>query len=122
YRAYVPLDGAASEEDRAVLAAVAGRAREVDAGAVDELLLHLLGDRGDPAGRELATRFQQLSGPVMAKGSEDTASYRYLRFVALNEVGGDPGRFGATLDAFHTWAAEATAWPYRLLAGTTHDT
>jgi (1->4)-alpha-D-glucan 1-alpha-D-glucosylmutase len=58
----------------------------------------------------------------MAKGVEDTASYRYLRFVALNEVGGDPGTFGVDLDAFHAWSADATAWPHRLLAGTTHDT
>ncbi len=121
YRTYVPLEGSASDEDRAVLGAAAEQAR---AGGVDDdvlgaLLPHLLGDRGE---RELAARFQQLTGPVMAKGSEDTASYRYLRMVALNEVGGHPGRIGIELDDFHAWALDATAWPYRLLAGTTHDT
>jgi (1->4)-alpha-D-glucan 1-alpha-D-glucosylmutase len=54
----------------------------------------------DPAD-ELCVRFQQTSGAVMAKGVEDTAYYRYTRFVALNEVGSDPGRFGLSLDDFH---------------------
>jgi (1->4)-alpha-D-glucan 1-alpha-D-glucosylmutase len=54
----------------------------------------------DPAD-ELCARFQQTSGAVMAKGVEDTAFYRYTRFVALNEVGGDPAQFGMSLDAFH---------------------
>ena len=53
------------------------------------------------AGTEAATRFQQTSGPVMAKGVEDTAYYRWARFVALNEVGGDPARFGSTVEEFH---------------------
>ena len=147
YRAYVPLDGPAPPEEAAVLEAAADRAvtagngdgapaggrgphRDGDPGhgdgaapaAVDLLLPHLLGRTDDPAGRELATRFQQLSGPVMAKGVEDTASYRYLRLVAVNEVGGDPGTFGTSLESFHAWAERATALPHRLLAGTTHDT
>ena len=46
-------------------------------------------------------RFQQTTGPVMAKGTEDTAFYRYTRFVALNEVGGTPDRFGADVPEFH---------------------
>ena len=54
----------------------------------------------DPAD-ELAMRFQQTSGAVMAKGVEDTAFYRYTRFVALNEVGGDPARFGIGVEEFH---------------------
>jgi len=72
------------------------------------------------AGDEYRTRFGQLSGPVMAKGVEDTAMYRYLRLVALNEVGGDPGRWGVDLDEFHRRAAAGR--PHGLLAGTTHDT
>ncbi len=51
-----------------------------------------------PLETELVMRFQQLTGAVMAKGVEDTAFYRYLRLVSLNEVGGDPGRFGASVD------------------------
>ena len=46
-------------------------------------------------------RFQQVSAPVMAKGVEDTAFYRYHRLVSLNEVGGDPGTFGTTVAEFH---------------------
>ena len=53
------------------------------------------------AGTEAATRFEQTSGPVMAKGVEDSAYYRWARFVALNEVGGDPARFGSTVEEFH---------------------
>ncbi len=55
---------------------------------------------------EFVTRFQQTSPPVVAKGVEDTAFYRYARLLALNEVGGDPGRFGLTVDAFHAANAE----------------
>jgi len=72
---------------------------------------------------ELAMRFQQLTGPAMAKGVEDTAFYRYHRLICLNEVGGDPGRFGVNLRAFHTACARAQKeHPLGLLASTTHDT
>jgi (1->4)-alpha-D-glucan 1-alpha-D-glucosylmutase len=72
---------------------------------------------------ELAMRFQQLTGPAMAKGLEDTAFYRFNRLIALNEVGGDPGRFGVSLALFHeacTLAREEH--PLGMLASTTHDT
>jgi (1->4)-alpha-D-glucan 1-alpha-D-glucosylmutase len=66
---------------------------------------------------------QQLSGPVMAKGLEDTALYRYNRFVALNEVGGAPGEFGASLASFHKDNQQrAEKWPATLLTTATHDT
>jgi len=72
---------------------------------------------------ELALRFQQFSGPAMAKGGEDTAFYRYHRLLCLNEVGGDPGRFGIAPEEFHHRATQALArHPLSLLAGTTHDT
>jgi (1->4)-alpha-D-glucan 1-alpha-D-glucosylmutase len=59
----------------------------------------------------------------MAKGIEDTSMYRDVRLLALNEVGGDPDRFGITVDEFHRVAASrGTAWPRALLAATTHDT
>ena len=68
-------------------------------------------------------KLQQYSGPVMAKGLEDTAFYRYNRFIALNEVGGDPRRFGMPLDAFHAANAErAQRWPHAMLGTSTHDT
>jgi (1->4)-alpha-D-glucan 1-alpha-D-glucosylmutase len=72
---------------------------------------------------ELAARFQQTSGPVAAKGVEDTAMYRYHRLVALNEVGGDPCRFGTSPKAFHVACARsAERWPAGMLATSTHDT
>ena len=70
-----------------------------------------------------AMRVQQYSGPVMAKGLEDTAFYRYNRFVALNEVGGHPDHFGVTLAAFHRANAHrAERWPHAMLGTSTHDT
>lgn len=72
---------------------------------------------------ELAMRFQQLTGPAMAKGVEDTAMYRFHRLTALNEVGGDPSRFGVYLEQFHENCAAAQGErPLALLASTTHDT
>ena len=69
---------------------------------------------------EYATRFQQTTGAVMAKGVEDTAFYRYARLLALNEVGGDPGRFSLAIEDFHRALLERP--PRNLLATTTHDT
>jgi (1->4)-alpha-D-glucan 1-alpha-D-glucosylmutase len=70
-----------------------------------------------------AMRVQQYSGPVMAKGLEDTAFYRYNRFVALNEVGGHPDHFGVTPAAFHRANAQrAERWPHAMLSTSTHDT
>ncbi|HEX6358929.1 alpha-amylase family glycosyl hydrolase [Actinophytocola sp.] len=78
--------------------------------------------RTDPRG-ELATRIQQTSGMVVAKGVEDTAYYRWTRFVALNEVGGAPDRFGVTPDEFHLRAAAREAgWPATMTTLSTHDT
>lgn len=71
----------------------------------------------------LAMKLQQYSGPVMAKGLEDTAFYLYNRFVALNEVGGEPERFGITAGAFHKANSQrAKRWPGAMLATSTHDT
>jgi (1->4)-alpha-D-glucan 1-alpha-D-glucosylmutase len=69
---------------------------------------------------EFVTRFQQTSPPVTAKGIEDTAFYRYLRLTALNEVGGDPSRFGISVDDLHE--INAARPPRGLLVSTTHDT
>lgn len=72
---------------------------------------------------ELAMRFQQLTAPAMAKGVEDTALYRFNRLLCLNEVGGDPARFGVAPEEFHRQARQAqTRQPLSMLAGTTHDT
>ena len=68
-------------------------------------------------------KFQQLTGPVMAKGVEDTAFYVFNRLVSLNEVGGEPDRFGVSVDDFHAFNRErATRWPGALSTTSTHDT
>jgi (1->4)-alpha-D-glucan 1-alpha-D-glucosylmutase len=84
-----------------------------------ELLLPRLSDPYD----EVCVRFQQLTGAVMAKGVEDTAFYRYTRFIGLNEVGADPGQFGLDVPAFHAVTArrqEVAPWGMTTLS--THDT
>ena len=72
---------------------------------------------------EFAMKFQQYTGPVQAKGMEDTAFYRFNRLVSLNEVGGDPQRFGGFPEQFHEANRTRLAhWPYAMLATATHDT
>jgi maltooligosyltrehalose synthase len=68
-------------------------------------------------------RFEQTTGPVMAKGVEDTAFYRYLRLTALNEVGGNPGGFGISPREWHEWCRHLQdTWPGTMTTLTTHDT
>jgi (1->4)-alpha-D-glucan 1-alpha-D-glucosylmutase len=72
---------------------------------------------------EFVTRWQQTTGPVMAKGVEDTAFYRWFRLTALNEVGGNPDRFSLSPGDFHAGALERLErHPHTLLASQTHDT
>jgi len=72
---------------------------------------------------EFSARFQQVTPAVMAKGVEDTAFYRYNRLVSLNEVGGDPGLFGRSVEAFHAHCLKtAEKWPATMLTLSTHDT
>jgi (1->4)-alpha-D-glucan 1-alpha-D-glucosylmutase len=127
YRSYVVPGEPASEEDVAVVddavAAAAARRPDLDPELLTFLRDLLLGRVAGDVEGELAVRFQQFTSPVMAKGVEDTAFYRYLRLVALNEVGGDPGRFGTPPDAFHAHnQRSATAWPATMLSTSTHDT
>ncbi len=73
--------------------------------------------------RRFALKFQQLTGPVMAKGLEDTCFYRYYPLLSLNEVGSDPMMAGVSIEAFHRRLAEqAATWPHSMLATGTHDT
>lgn len=128
YRTYVRAEpGIVREEDiRTIRETVeAARARRPD---LDPELFTFLGDmlqlrvRGELES-ELVMRFQQLSGPAMAKGAEDTACYCFNRLVALNEVGGDPGVFGRSVEAFHAACAETQErWPQTMLTTSTHDT
>ncbi len=83
----------------------------------------LLGRLAGEAEAEVALRFQQLTGPVMAKAVEDTAFYRWMPLVGRNEVGGDPGRLDDSAERFHRQAAGALrSHPLGLLALSTHDT
>src|SRR3954470_17859755 len=127
YRTYVSPGVLSSDDDRRrideTIAAVRDRRPDLDGELLSFLASVLTLDVDGPAERELALRFQQASGPAMAKGLEDTAFYRYNRFVALNEVGGDPGHFGTSVERFHAANAERMArWPLALLATSTHDT
>jgi len=127
YRTYVRPGAAEAPEDIAVLdAAVAAatlRRPDID----PELLafirgLALLRVPGDLE-TDFALRLQQLTAPAAAKGVEDTTFYRYTRFAATNEVGGDPGRFAVSPQAFHDQqTAHADQWPRTQLATSTHDT
>ena len=72
---------------------------------------------------EFVARFQQLTGPVMAKGVEDATFYCFNRFLSLNEVGGDPGKFGVSAEEFHQFCREQQKkQPHSMLASSTHDT
>lgn len=85
----------------------------------DVLLLKLAGQ----VESDFVMRFQQVTGPVMAKGVEDTTFYNFNRLLALNEVGGDPGGVGYLPDDFHAACRETQRlWPESMLATTTHDT
>jgi len=73
--------------------------------------------------RHFVGKFQQVTAPVTAKGIEDTAFYVYNRLISLNEVGGDPSRFGQSPSALHTYFADRQAhWPYAMSPLSTHDT
>ena len=90
---------------------------------IGRLVELLLGTRAAARHDELATAFQQLSGPAMAKGLEDTVFYDDARLLALNEVGGDPAHFGGSVEEFHAHCrAVQTRWPRTLSATSTHDT
>jgi len=77
----------------------------------------------EPLQADFAGKFQQVTAPVTAKGIEDTTFYVYNRLISLNEVGGEPDRFGAPAVALHRWNAQrARRFPYAMTALSTHDT
>ncbi|QGH68306.1 malto-oligosyltrehalose synthase [Pseudactinotalea sp. HY158] len=117
YRSYLP-EGA----DRLEAALAAVRASSPEDAALVAVLDALAPRLRDP-GDELCVRFQQTSGAVMAKGVEDTAYYRYTRFVAANEVGGDPGSPGAEPAEFHAaQRRRERRAPASMTTLSTHDT
>jgi (1->4)-alpha-D-glucan 1-alpha-D-glucosylmutase len=127
YRSYVYPGRPVTPADAGHVAAAVAGARQrrpgLDAelaGFVSELLTGA--DRGGPEA-DFVVHFAQVSAPVMAKGAEDTAFYRYQVLASLCEVGGDPGRFGGTTGEFHrAMSAAAEQWPQAMLTLSTHDT
>jgi (1->4)-alpha-D-glucan 1-alpha-D-glucosylmutase len=149
YRTYVDENGWTAEDRRAVEQAIARARRRnpameaslfdffrevVLARDIDETAEPPRDERrsaGYPAAgaqeaherRRFAMKLQQYTGPVQAKGLEDTAFYRYNVLLSLNDVGGDPSRFGRSVQDFHDAnARRARDWPYEMLATSTHDT
>jgi (1->4)-alpha-D-glucan 1-alpha-D-glucosylmutase len=111
YRTYIdPHAGAVDDQDRDAVVGLPESVRE-------RLLLSL------PSPDEFVTRFQQTTPAIMAKGVEDTAFYRYGRLLALNDVGGDPSRFGIDVATFHASNLERLErFPLSMVTTMTHDT
>ncbi len=134
YRTYLRPDRPVSDADRAVIERAVAAAKRRNP-ALEESVFNFLrdillfrfpenlndGQRAEHA--HFVLKFQQTTGPIMAEGLEDTAFYIYNRLAALNEVGGEPQRFGLAVEAFHRRNSERQQqWPATLLATSTHDT
>jgi (1->4)-alpha-D-glucan 1-alpha-D-glucosylmutase len=133
YRTYIGPRWISDRDRQVVYRAVAQAKRRHP--AIDAAIFHFIRDvlllesppTLDEAVRQerelFVGRFQQVTSPVIAKGIEDTAFYRYFPLVSLNEVGGDPSRGPVSLEEFHRQnLARQAEWPRSLLATTTHDT
>jgi (1->4)-alpha-D-glucan 1-alpha-D-glucosylmutase len=134
YRTYVEPGQPVTEEDRQIVERAIAAAKRRNP-AMEESIFNFLRDvlllRSpqdlDAAGRaahaQFVLKFQQTTGPVMAKGLEDTAFYIYNRLPALNEVGGEPQQFGLSVEVFHERNLDRQRdWSATLLATSTHDT
>jgi (1->4)-alpha-D-glucan 1-alpha-D-glucosylmutase len=134
YRTYVEPGQPVAEEDRQIVERAIAAAKRRNP-AMEESIFNFLCDvlllRSpqdlDAAGRaahaQFVLKFQQTTGPVMAKGLEDTLFYIYNRLPALNEVGGEPQQFGLSVEVFHERNLDRQRnWPATLLATSTHDT
>ena len=134
YRTYITGPGAVAGQDRQAVEAAVEEAKRQNPRTAESLfdfvrdavLLRSLPDFPEadrPRMVEWALKFQQLTGPVMAKSVEDSVFYTYNRLASLNEVGGSPDRYGLSVAAFHRQNAERLEqWPHTLLATSTHDT
>lgn len=134
YRSYLDPTHPLSMADRRHIEWAVGLARKhagpVDTSVYDFIASILTGELAEPGTgypaepvRQAAMRFQQLSGPAMAKGLEDTSFYRYLRLLVHNEVGGDPRRYAVSPAAFHKANVQRQLQhPLAMLAASTHDT
>ncbi|MCP5420754.1 MAG: malto-oligosyltrehalose synthase [Gammaproteobacteria bacterium] len=132
YRTYISAEGVSEEDQRYIDWAVSvarKRSQAADVSIFDfvrDVLLTTGGDDAQDAYRDqigtFAMKFQQYTGPLMAKGLEDTSFYRYYRLASVNEVGGDPRRFAVSLSGFHHANQErARLWPHAMLSTSTHD-
>jgi (1->4)-alpha-D-glucan 1-alpha-D-glucosylmutase len=132
YRTYVTSEHVEAEDEKYIDLAIAAARKRSDLG--DDLVFEFIRDVLTVAAPDLsskydrravlrfAMKFQQYTSPVMAKAVEDTAFYRYVRLVSLNEVGGDPRHFGTSPVQFHGENAErARKYPHAMLATATHD-
>ncbi len=133
YRTYIVPGQPVSEQDRAVVERAVTAAKRRNP-AIEESVFNFLRDllllrlpenvtaEERTAHEHFALKFQQVTGPIMAKGVEDTLFYIYNRLVALNEVGGEPQQFGLSVEAFHQRNRERQRdWPATMLATSTHD-
>src|SRR5262249_49486482 len=135
YRTYVEPGRPVSEEDRQIVERAIAAAKRRNP-AMEESIFNFLRDvlllrspqdldaaGGRAAHAQFVLKFQQTTGPVMAKGLEDTVFYIYNLLSALNEVGGEPQQFGLSIEAFHERNLDRHRnWPATLLASSTHDT
>src|SRR5437899_4620057 len=134
YRTYLAPGRPVNEEDRQVIERAVTAAERRNP-AIEESVFNFLrdillfrfpenlDDDARAAHTHFVLKFQQATGPIMAKGLEDTVFYIYNRLAALNEVGGEPQQFGIGLDAFHERNLDRQRnWPATLLATSTHDT
>ena len=134
YRTYLEPGKPVSPEDHAVIERAVAAAKRRNP-AIEESVFNFLRDlllfrfpenldeEQRAAHAEFVLNFQQFTGPIMAKGLEDTVFYIYNRLAALNEVGGEPQSFGLSVEAFHQRTLRRQRdWPDSLLATSTHDT
>jgi (1->4)-alpha-D-glucan 1-alpha-D-glucosylmutase len=134
YRTYITGPQTVSERDRRFVEEAVEQAKAQNPRTAESifdfvrdtaLLRNLCDFREEdrPSIIEWVMKFQQLTGPVLAKGMEDTAFYVYNRLVSLNEVGGHPVQFGTSVEDFHAQNAERLRkWPHAMLASSSHDT
>jgi (1->4)-alpha-D-glucan 1-alpha-D-glucosylmutase len=126
YRTYVDTGGTSAEDRQIIDAALDGARRRHEGAAeiFDFVRAAITAAAGaDSETLDFAMRFQQFTAPIMAKSLEDTAFYRYGRLLSLNEVGGDPRRFGLSPSGFHRRMRQSRRhWPHSMLTTATHDT
>ncbi len=134
YRTYLAPGRPVGEEDRSVIERAVSAAKRRNPAIEESVFNYLrdvllfrfpenLDDEARAAHMHFVLKFQQSTGPIMAKGLEDTVFYIYNRLAALNEVGGEPQQFGLSVEAFHQRNLDRQRdWPSALLATSTHDT